>query len=168
VIPAVRQDGKLSGFLENFSAQVAAGLVVAGIVAYFSWPRIKRRIAARDLPAGRWHCWRLSAVSWSRLLVRTRASLTRGEHWHALANGFSRQAHCCPVKFKPNKTSWPASRGLPIFAAKKINRSLAAINTVIWIKCEGHCVRWVACVKQAMTVEGEESELWLPSTLRDN
>jgi hypothetical protein len=50
---------------------------------------------------------------------------------------------------------------------KKTNKAVAVIDPVTWMNAKSS-VLWVACVKQAMTVEGEESELWLPSTLRNN
>jgi hypothetical protein len=50
----------------------------------------------------------------------------------------------------------------------KIDETVATADPVTLTKCSCHRARWVACVKQAMTVEGEESELWLPSTLRNN
>jgi hypothetical protein len=43
----------VDGFFSNFWAQVTGGLVVAAIgalLAWIDWPRIKRWVAARDLP----------------------------------------------------------------------------------------------------------------------
>jgi hypothetical protein len=50
----------------------------------------------------------------------------------------------------PKKSSWPALRGPPTFAAK-ISKTLAATDLVTCIKCEAHHIGWVARVKRAIT-----------------
>ena len=47
--------GKMSDFFSNIWVTLVAPLVVlfiGAVAATWSWPRIQRRIAARDLPAG--------------------------------------------------------------------------------------------------------------------